>query len=193
MLGEFIAETSLMFRRLERQIDKERFQRENERKEDRKEWNKNWGDLANKMGRIVENIVAPAAGSVIKKYFKCDLNGFFTRGRRKSKKLNLEIEIDMMAITDDRLFVLETKSSPAIEHVQKIVKKRDVVRKLFPKLFPEYQNKEIILIFSGLRFDEDNVIEAATKEGIYIMAYREWEYMDILNFDNVNKSATYPA
>lgn len=33
-------------------------------------------------------------------------------------------------------------------------------------------------------FPED-MIHYASKNGIYAMAYREWDYVDILNFDDI--------
>ncbi len=38
--------------------------------------------------------------------------------------------------------------------------------------------------FGNLRFEE-NMIELATEEKIYLLAYREWEYMNFLNFDKL--------
>ncbi len=49
---------------------------------------------------------------------------------------------------------------------------------------PEYGDKRLIPIFASLRFDE-NMIQLATEEKIYLLAYREWEYMDFLNFDKL--------
>jgi len=32
------------------------------------------------------------------------------------------------------------------------------------------------------------VIKYASKQGIYVLAWREWQYMDILNFEEVKRS-----
>jgi len=53
--------------------------------------------------------------------------------------------------------------------------------------FPEYKDKELIPIFASLVFD-DNLIKYASRKGLYLMAYREWDYMDIINFDMVKKT-----
>ena len=50
--------------------------------------------------------------------------------------------------------------------------------------FPEYEDKQVIPIFAGIVFP-DEIVKYATKKGLYVMAYREWEYMDILNFDEM--------
>ncbi len=56
--------------------------------------------------------------------------------------------------------------------------------KVFFYFFPEYKDRKLMIIFGGITFPE-NIIKFATKNGIYIMTYREWEYMDILNFEDV--------
>jgi len=42
-------------------------------KEDRKEMNKQWGNLANKMGTIVEDIIRPGIRPTLKRYFNTEL------------------------------------------------------------------------------------------------------------------------
>ncbi len=62
--------------------------------------------------------------------------------------------------------------------------------KRFREFFPEYKDKKPIHIFTSLSID-DNFVNMLSKEGIYAMTYREWDYMDILNFDKVNKKKEY--
>ncbi len=62
--------------------------------------------------------------------------------------------------------------------------------KRFREFFPEYKDKKLIPIFASLSID-DNFVNMLSKEGIYAMTYREWDYMDILNFDKVNKKKEY--
>ncbi len=50
------------------------------------------------------------------------------------------------------------------------------VERLF-KFFPEYASREIIPILASLSI-KGEILNTLTKEGIYGMAYREWEYMD---------------
>ena len=145
---------------------------------DRKQMNKQWGELANKMGTIVEDIVAPAVRPVVTKYFNCDINYFAINVRKKIK--DLQDEFDVIAVSEDKVFLVEVKSTPKLEYVYLFKEKLE----RFRKLFPEYNDKKLIPIFASLRF-EDSVINLASKENIYVLAYREWEYMDILNFDKV--------
>ncbi len=151
----------------------------NEIRNDIKQSNKRWGDLANKLGTIVEDIVAPAIAPVLKKYFQCDPEEIAIR--IKKRKGNLKDEFDAVALCGNRVFLFEVKATPRPEYV---IEFKEQKTERFKKLFPEHKDKELILIFASLRL-EDDIINLLTKLGIYGMAYREWEYMDILNFDEV--------
>jgi len=59
------------------------------------------------------------------------------------------------------------------------------VERLF-KFFPEYAGREVILVLASFSI-KGEILNTLTKEGIYGMAYREWEYMDILNFEEIQK------
>lgn len=147
---------------------------------ERKRMNREWGNLARKMGTIVEDLIAPALVPVLKKYFKCDVN---MEGQRIRKRIKgEEYEIDAIALCEGMVFMIEVRSTPKSEYVSEI---SDKARRFF-EFFPEYRYKKLVVIFGGITFPE-NIINFASKKGIYIMAYREWEYMDILNFEDVKK------
>lgn len=78
--------------------------------------------------------------------------------------------------------MIEVKSSPKPDHVEEILEKAT----LFKNFFPEYADKELIVIFAGIIFPE-NVVKYATRKGLYVMEYREWKYMDIINFEEASK------
>jgi len=44
---------------------------QNEMREDRKRMNKQWGDLANRLGTLAEDIVAPNIPRIVRDYFGC--------------------------------------------------------------------------------------------------------------------------
>ncbi len=147
ILGQFIVQTNVSLNRLSREMQD--FKKE--MREDRRAVNKQWGELANKMGTIVEDIVAPAVRPAVRKYFGCETSDFMISRRRKDKSLNLTGEFDVIAVSEDKVFVVETKSSPNEEYLHKFIDKIEV----FKRLFPEYGDKEIVPIFASLRFDEE--------------------------------------
>ena len=108
---------------------------------------------------------------------------FYINRNKKSKKLNLQGEFDVVAVSEKNVYLIEVKSSRRIQYLDMFA---DNIEK-FKKLLPEYSDKKLIPVFAGLRF-EQKYIEEATKRGFYVMAYREWEYMDILNLDEMNKT-----
>lgn len=62
-------------------------------------------------------------------------------------------------------------------------KARNVLRQFF-EFFPEYRDRRLVRVLAGLEFPE-NVLRYATRRWVYAMAYREWEFMDILNFHDI--------
>jgi len=196
VLGQFIVHTDIFLNRLERDMREmndrlEKNIREmNDRleknirevsdrlKENIREMNKQWGALANKMGTIDEDLIAPAARPVVEKYFETEPT---TRAIRVSRRLGSEnLEVDVLVVCEDKVFMIEVKSSPKIEYVEQILEKTAEFR----RFFPEYESKQVIPIYAGIIFPNE-VINHATQKGLYVMAYREWEYMDIINFDDI--------
>ncbi len=149
-------------------------------REDQRQMNKKWGELANKMGTLVEDIIAPAVRPVTEKYFNCEILSFFVNARKKDKTLGLTGEFDVIAASDEYVFLVECKSRPKKQHIYDFLENTEKFR----KLFPEYADRKLIPVFAGLRF-EDDLISHATQEKVYLLAFREWEYMDILNFAEV--------
>lgn len=154
-----------------------------EMRKEHREMNKKWGELSNKLGTIVEDIIFPATEPVLSSYFKCEISDISMN--KKKKKGNLKDEFDVVAVSDEAktVFLVEVKATPKVEYINDF-KTKKVER--FKTLFSEYEGYKLVLIFASLRL-EDDILNYLTKNGIYGMAYREWEYMDILNFDEIKK------
>lgn len=195
ILAEFMMETRYNLRRLTtemKQFKDEMKEFKDEMKEfkdemkefktgaekDRRNMNKQWGELTNKMGTIVEDIISPAVRPVIQKYFKEDIIDFSVNRKKNNKELNLKGEFDVIAVTNTSVYLVEVKSTPRATYLSDF---NDNIEK-FKKLFPEFRNLKLIPVFASLRFEED-FIEKINEYSFYAMAYKEWEYMDILNFD----------
>ncbi|PMQ01786.1 MAG: hypothetical protein CBR30_03705 [Dictyoglomus sp. NZ13-RE01] len=177
ILSQFIVNTDVALRRLETSLEEFK----DEMKAFKDEMNKRWGDLANKMGTLVEDIVAPNIGGVAKKYFGCeDFDFFAVRVRRRNTKDRSKFrEFDVIAIWNDNVIINETKSNPRMEYINEFI---DVLKEIYD-YFPEYKDKKIIPIFSSLYLPEE-VVVYLTKKKIYAMAMKD-DNMDILNFDKV--------
>jgi len=94
-----------------------------------KRMNKQWGELANKMGTIVEDIVFPATRPVIRKYFKCEPEDLMMNVERKRGKKREEF--DVIAICEDKVFLIEVKSTLRQEHVGYIKRKSRKIQGTF--------------------------------------------------------------
>ena len=184
VLEEFIIHTDTALTRLEKGLDE--FKDEMSGFKDRmeashKEMNKQWAALAKKMGTLDEDLVSPAVRPVISKYFKCDPIDRSIRNLRR--KDGDSFEVDVLVVCKDKVFIIEVRSTPRVNYVDEILEKVP----LFKEFYPEYEDKEVIPIFASITFPE-NIVQYATRKRLYVMAYREWEYMDIINFDEVGKS-----
>jgi hypothetical protein len=190
ILGRFIVHTDVALRRLEREMkefkdEMKEFKDEmrgfkKQQDEEWRKWRKEWSNISKKMGTIVEDLIAPALRPVLEKYFKCDVT---MEGQRQFRRKNgQDYEIDAIAGCDDKVFMVEVRSTPRINYVDEIAEKKEK----FFEFFPEHKGKELIVIFGGITFP-NNIIQHASKNKIYVMAWREWEYMDILNFDEVQR------
>ncbi len=167
-------------REVDRQIREYKEDTNKKIEEYRKENNKRWGELANKLGTIVEDIIYPAFRPMIKKYFSCEPEKTFMRLEYTNSQKGIYEEFDAVEVCEDRVFLLEAKSAPREEHIEEFKEKA----KRFLQYFPEFVGKKLILILASLSFNE-GFIKQLSKANIYAMAYREWEYMDILNFEEV--------
>ncbi|MEJ5338411.1 MAG: hypothetical protein ACK42C_08540 [Aquificaceae bacterium] len=167
----------------DRKIAEYRAETDRRIEENRRENNKRWGEIANKLGTVVEDIVFPALRPVIRKYFNCEPEKTALRLEYTDRKRGIYEEFDAIAVCQDRVFLLEVKSTPREKHIEEFKEKA----RRFLQYFPEYADKRLTLIMGSLNLNED-FVKLLSKAGIYAMAYREWEYMDILNFEEVQNA-----
>ncbi|MHA1974554.1 MAG: hypothetical protein ACTSW1_16260 [Candidatus Hodarchaeales archaeon] len=156
-----------------------------EMKDFKDEMNKRWGELANKMGTIVEDIVAPNIPTIAKKYFGCtELNDLFINPNVRNKKDRNKIrEFDIIASFDNKVILNETKSTAKKECINSFI---DFVESMeFYDYFPQYKGMELIPVFSSLNIKED-MIKILTKNNIYCLIMKG-NTMDLVNYSEINK------
>ncbi len=149
------------------------------------EMNKRWGELANKMGTFVEDIVAPNIPGIAAEYFGDRHLSFSGVRIKKPKKDDLSQSGNLMlwAVSEKNFYINETKSKPRTGDVRDFV---SVLEEL-PDYFPECRDRKIIPVFSSLYIPE-NIVINLTLNGICAMAMRD-DTMDLLNFDEVIRKA----
>jgi len=152
-------------------------------KKHREDMNKKWGDLANKMGTLVEDMVAPNLPEIALRYFGDETFDFFAVRlmKRKTGESSVRREFDIIAFSRRNFYIAETKSKPRPEHVGAYA----AVLKELPDYFPECRDKKIIPVFSSLYIPEE-VRKHLTGHKIYAMGIREGT-MDLLNFEELSE------
>ncbi len=160
-----------------------------EMREDRKKAFEQWGNLANRIGTLAEDVVAPCVRSIAEKYFGCkDEEDFMVRRfKRKLKDRGSRREFDVIVVYDDTVVIADVKSTPRAQYIDDFVK----VLKEFYDYFPEYTGRKLAPIFASL-YLPDEVIAALTRNAIYAMATRE-DMMDLMNYEAVAAAMKKPS
>jgi len=177
VLGQFIVHTDIALKKLEEEITRLGRQWE----EERKEMNKRWGELANKMGTLVEDIFYPSFDIMLKRYF--GVTPTRISSRMKLRNENREIELDIVGFTEDKAFIVEVKSSPDRQgYIDDFIEKL----KVLPEFLPEIKSYEVVPIYAGLTMSE-STIESLTKNNIYALIVKG-DILEIANFDKVKNT-----
>ncbi|KJU87104.1 hypothetical protein MBAV_000708 [Candidatus Magnetobacterium bavaricum] len=146
-------------------------------KEERRERNKQWGETANRLGTLVEDIVAPNIEGLAFNYFGCkSIESFTPRikrpGRGDKSKLR---EFDCILICEDFIIVSDTKTTPTPDKVDQFI---EVLKEIFD-YFPEAEGRRVIPIFSSLYLPK-SLVTYLTRNNIYALAMGS-ETMELLN------------
>ena len=179
VLSQFIVSTNTSLDRLERNISvltREMRDYKDESRAERRAMNKKWGELANKMGTVVEDIVAPSLGGIAREYFNVDQFDFFAvRVRKRKNGGTIMREFDVVAENKDYFFLVETKSTARTEYIRKFIEFIPDI----PSWFPEAKEKKIIPVFASLLLPDDS-IAYLTNNNVFAMAMKD-DNMDLLN------------
>ena len=170
---------------MKEQAARERKEMKEQAARERKEMNQRWGELANKMGTIVEDIVAPSIRRLAREVFDCgDLRAFYTRTvRTRSDDPSREREFDALYVGTQAVLLNETKASARPEYARAFVQFLESGQ--FAQYVPEYPRLPIVPVFSSLSIPAD-VVTYLTRRGIYAVAMGD-EAMQVLNLDEVRR------
>ena len=158
---------------------------------DRKAMNRRWGELANKMGTVVQDIVAPSLRRIARDELGCGDERSFsvTMSRVRSDDPHYRREFDALYVGTRAVLINETKSTALSEYASRFV---EFLRSgEFALYFPEYRELPLVAVFSSLRLPED-VITYLTRNGIYAVSMGE-ETMQVRNRDAVAARQRMPA
>ncbi len=146
---------------------------------DRRELNKQLGEIANKQGRMTEDLVAPSICRILREVLGLPQShecGQAERIRRPHPKVKgRRKEFDVIAECDGYVLVNETKSSLKPSDIPKI---KETIQEV-GEYFPEYKDMKIIGSLATLDVDA-SLVKYASREGILILAVGD-ELMDVKN------------
>ncbi|HSV31353.1 MAG TPA: hypothetical protein VLH40_04945 [Atribacteraceae bacterium] len=148
----------------------------------RRELNKMWGDLANRLGTVAEDIVAPNLPVIARRYFGCvgePLTLYVRSFRFKRKDRSQQREFDVIAEYEEIVLFNETKTTSRQSYIDDFL----AFLPQLPDYWPEFTGKKIIPIYAALYIPE-NQVAYATQRGLYVLALRG-ETMDLLNYHAV--------
>jgi hypothetical protein len=128
-----------------------------------KESNKQIGGILNSNGDIAESYFI---NSFTKRMYFAgqEFDSIDTNLGRKSKKLNLQAEYDIVMYNCTSVAIIEVKYKVDCEDIEEILAKPQT----FKQLFPQYSNYAIYLGVAGLYLDKTAITEAK-KQGIGII------------------------
>ncbi|WP_295878474.1 hypothetical protein [uncultured Thiohalocapsa sp.] len=184
-LREYMKELSYQAMRTEMSLNRladEMREFKDETELDRKRMNKQWGDLANRLGTLVEDIVAPSLPRVAAKLFGCDIPDFFAV--RIARRRNGETrEYDAILACGDVVLVNETKSRLQASHIDPLLLKLAEL----PRFCPEYEGKRAVGVLASL-YPDDSVVRRATAAGVLVMGMGD-DAMQVMNPDALGVGA----
>lgn len=141
--------------------------------------NRQWGELARKMGTMVEDIVAPNVPRIARELFNCpELDFFAIRVKRRSGARTREV--DVLAVGPRVVLVNETKSTLYSRDIDDLSNNL----KDFFEFFPEYQGRRLVGIAASLYVDQ-SIVRHATRCGILVLAMGD-DSMQVLNPEAVS-------
>ncbi len=155
------------------EIDKDRQRGEKERKE----FNRQLAGISDRLGSLIEDMVAPNAPRIARTLFNGDevLTSSIRVKRRHPSDPGLNIELDLLVVGHRHLLVGEAKSKVTVE---KAVAFLDKMRSI-PEYFPEFSGFTVLPLIASVGI-ESSLVAHLSRLHIYALAFGD-ETMEILN------------
>ena len=143
----------------------------------RRVMDRQWGNLANRLGTLVEDIVAPGVPDAIMQAFGFDVTEVSVRRRRKVD--GRVREYDVIAVAAGRVFLIDVKSTYRREYLAEF----DSALAEFPLFFPEYQPAAAVAVVASLNLSSE-IIDLATARG-WLALQLSGGYLEFVNSDQI--------
>jgi hypothetical protein len=149
---------------------------------------KQWGDLANRLGTVAEDIVAPNIPTVARLRFGIASLDYFALRVKATSSADPTIrrEFDIVAYSAAHFLLVDVKSTPTIETTERFLSRLPTIA----DFFPQAAGKELVPIVASFRIDS-GIETYLTRHGVYAMAMHG-ETMDLSNFEAVQAARSKP-
>jgi hypothetical protein len=145
-----------------------------EMRNDKREMNRKWGDLANKLGTMVEDLVYPSLPRVIKETLGQEPQRIWARFKQRLPNGLLK-EFDAIALTQDLVYLNSTKATLRSSDIDGFIAEIATFR----DYFPEYRDLPLVGILATLAVDQ-SMLSYAEKQGLLVLAVGD-EVMEVKN------------
>jgi hypothetical protein len=167
------ARTDRQLLEMQQQAEKDRERAEKERKE----FNRQLAGISDRLGNLIEDMVAPNAPRIARKLFKDDeVQTSAVRVRRRHPSdPGRNIEIDLLVVGRRHLLVCEAKSSVTAEKAAAFLEKARSVL----EFFPEFSGFTVLPMIASVAI-ESSLVAHLSRLHIYALGFGD-ETMEILN------------
>jgi hypothetical protein len=141
-------------------------------RKDRREMNRKWGDLANKLGTMVEDLVDPSLARIVKDVLGREVVELSIRHQRRGPDGRVK-EFDAIAVTNDVVCLNSTKATLRSADVDAF----GTEIATFREYFPQYRDLPLVGILATLAVEE-SVLNYAEKQGFLVLAVGD-EVMEV--------------
>ncbi len=146
----------------------------NETRREHRELNKKWGEMANRLGTIVEDLVVPSLPRIIRDNLAEDIIDLSVR-RKRRRSDGRSKEFDAIAVTPTLVCLNSTKATLRSADVDRMISEIEELR----EFFPDYRDVPVIGILATLSAEE-SVVRYASKLGFLVLAVGD-ELMEVQN------------
>jgi hypothetical protein len=139
-----------------------------------RDMNRQWGEVSNKLGTMVEDLVAPSLPRIVEAKLREPVLDLMPRRKRRLADGRVR-EFAAVAVTASLVCLNSTKATLRSADIDRFVE--DIAA--FREFFPEYGHLPLVGILASLAVD-DSVLSYAEKQGFLVLAVGD-ELMEIKN------------
>jgi len=165
-------------RQLQAVRDREEADKEHQRAEkERKEFNRQLAGISDRLGSLIEDMVAPNAPRIARSLFGGDdvLTSSIRVRRRHPSDSGQTIELDLLVAGGSHVLVGEAKSKVTVDKAVAFLEKVRAV----PEFFPEFKGFTILPMIASVNI-EPSLVAHLSRLRIYALGFGD-ETMEILN------------